>query len=96
MANAFRRLIDVELTRELRGLRAQGAVIRTLLDELDRISQQAKEDRELQPWEAVRRQLSEEILRLGSLISDCAGAMRREGLARFTDGVPASSTPDRE
>ncbi len=75
MVTTFLRLVETEHRRRLRGLRGQGALVRALLDELDRVALPTGDSQSLQHWGAMGEQLAEEVGRLGSRMLEYAAAM---------------------
>lgn len=82
MVTTFLRLVETEHRQRLRGLRSQGALVRALLDELDRVALPAGESGGLQHWGAMGEQLAEEVGRLGCRMLEYAAAMAAQ---RSTD-----------
>lgn len=67
------------------GIRGQAALVRSLLDELDRIVPPSGSRRGEDTSRVLREQLAEEIVRLGSRLLDCAeglGPVPRSGASR--------------
>jgi len=67
------------LPEALARLRGHAALVRTLVDEVDRLAPPVRSS-EAARFSAVSAQLAEEFRRLGSQILECAAAMSRVGL----------------
>ena len=71
---------DLPRTRDVLRARTSAAVVRALLEELDRVLPSASGDGELE----IAEQLIEELTRLGYRVLECAAGMTRsEGQAGF-------------
>jgi hypothetical protein len=75
MAAALSLSDEVRLPQMLAGLRSQVALVRALLDELDRRAQVSVRTSEAAQFAAIGGQVAEEVERLGSRMLECAAAM---------------------
>ena len=66
---------EIRLPQMLAGLRSQVALVRTLLDELDRRAPVSPERIEAAEFTAIGGQVAEEVERLGSRMLECVAAM---------------------
>jgi hypothetical protein len=86
MSVAFFQSGEVQLPPAMAPLRSHAAVIRALLDELDRLAPLSARSGEAAVFNCLGEQLAEELRRLGSRMLECAAAMT---------GTPMDSTAGR-
>jgi hypothetical protein len=72
---AFFQSGEVQLPRALARLRGNAALVRALLDELDRVAPLSARSSEAAQFTALGGQLAEEVGRLGCRMLECAAAM---------------------
>jgi hypothetical protein len=75
MATAFVRSREVQLPESLVLVRTHAALVRALLDELDRVAPVSARSYETTQFAAVCEQLAEEVARLGCRMLESAAAM---------------------
>jgi hypothetical protein len=75
MSIAFVQSGEIELPKVLARLRSQAALIRSLLDELDRHTPPSPRQQETVQFSALGVQIAEEIERLGARLLECAAAI---------------------
>jgi hypothetical protein len=75
MAIAFVQSGEIDLPKVLAHLRSQAALVRSLLDELDRHTPFSPRDPETVQFSALGDQIAEEIERLGARMLECAAAI---------------------
>jgi hypothetical protein len=82
---------EIELPKLLAQLRGQAALVRSLLDELDRHTPPSQRDRETVQFSALGGQIAEEIERLGARMLECAAAIvGAPSSAQLRDGGPGN------
>jgi hypothetical protein len=86
--SAMMRLGELGPQRARERLRSQAALVRALLDEIERLA--APADGCLVLAECVGTQLAEEVRRLGSRMLECAGMMGGEPVPSDWGAVPPS------
>jgi hypothetical protein len=75
MSTAVVQFGEVDFPRTLERLRARAALVRTLLDELDRLAPISDRRSDVARFVALSEQHAEELQRLGCQIIECAAAM---------------------
>jgi hypothetical protein len=71
----FLKLGEFPLPEALAQLRRHAAIVRTLVDQIDRLAPPSARSTEAARFTAVSAQLAEEFQRLGCRILECAAAM---------------------